>query len=51
MSSKATISGWSHGKIRAYIEYKAQTEGIRVVLQDEPLAYARANLSTVRASA
>jgi putative transposase len=29
------ISGWSHGKIRSYIEYKAQAEGICVVLQDE----------------
>jgi putative transposase len=29
------ISGWSHGKIRLYVEYKAQAEGIRLVLQDE----------------
>ena len=29
------ISGWSHGKIRTYVEYKAQAEGIRMVLQDE----------------
>lgn len=29
------ISGWSHGKIRSYVEYKAQAEGIRLVLQDE----------------
>jgi len=29
------ISGWSHGKIRTYVEYKAQEEGIRLVLQAE----------------
>ncbi len=29
------ISGWSHGKIRAYVAYKAQAEGMRLVLQDE----------------
>jgi putative transposase len=29
------ISGWSHGKIRTYVEYKAQAEGIRLMLQDE----------------
>ena len=29
------ISGWSHGKIRSYVEYKAQAEGMRLVLQDE----------------
>ncbi len=29
------ISGWSHGTIRAYVEYKAQAEGIRLVLQNE----------------
>jgi putative transposase len=29
------ISGWSHGKIRTFVEYKAQAEGMRLVLQDE----------------
>lgn len=29
------ISGWNHGKIRAYVAYKAQAEGIALVLQDE----------------
>jgi len=29
------ISGWSHGNIRTYVVYKAQAEGIQVVLQDE----------------
>lgn len=29
------IGGWSHGKVRSYIEYKAQAEGIAVVLQNE----------------
>ena len=29
------ISGWSHGKVRTYVEYKAQTEGTAVVLLDE----------------
>lgn len=29
------ISGWNHGKVRSYTEYKAQAEGIAVVLQDE----------------
>ena len=29
------ISGWNHGQIRKFVEYKAQTEGIIVVLQDE----------------
>jgi putative transposase len=29
------ISGWNHGKIRTYVEYKAQAEGIVVVLQEE----------------
>ena len=29
------ISGWNHGKVRAYVEYKAEAEGIAVVMQDE----------------
>ncbi|MBA3534921.1 MAG: IS200/IS605 family element transposase accessory protein TnpB [Ardenticatenales bacterium] len=29
------ISGWNHGKIRAYTTYKAEAEGIVVVLQEE----------------
>ena len=29
------LSGWSHGKVRKLIEYKAQAEGIAVVLVDE----------------
>jgi putative transposase len=29
------MSQWNHGKVRAFVEYKAQAEGIRVVLQDE----------------
>jgi putative transposase len=29
------ISGWSHGKVRKLVEYKAQAEGIAVVLIDE----------------
>ena len=29
------ISGWNHGKVRAYVVYKAQAEGIALVLQDE----------------
>jgi putative transposase len=29
------ISGWNHGKVRAYVEYKAEAEGIAVILQDE----------------
>jgi putative transposase len=33
--SNQKISGWSHGKIRSYVAYKAQAEGIRLVLQDE----------------
>jgi putative transposase len=33
--SNQNISGWNHGKIRAYVEYKAQAEGIALVLQDE----------------
>jgi putative transposase len=33
--SNQKISGWNHGKIRSYVEYKAQAEGIRLVLQDE----------------
>jgi putative transposase len=33
--SNQKISGWNHGKIRAYVEYKAAAEGIALVLQDE----------------
>lgn len=29
------ISGWNHGQIRKFVEYKAEAEGIAVVLQDE----------------
>ena len=29
------ISSWNHGQIRKFVEYKAQAEGIAVVLQDE----------------
>jgi putative transposase len=29
------ISSWNHGQIRKLVEYKAQAEGISVVLQDE----------------
>jgi putative transposase len=29
------ISEWTHGKIRQYVEYKAQAEGIKVELEDE----------------
>ena len=29
------ISGWDHGKIRSYVEYKASAEGIKTVLQGE----------------
>lgn len=29
------ISQWNHGKVRAFVEYKAQAEGITVVLQNE----------------
>lgn len=29
------ISGWNHGKIRKFVEYKAQAAGITVVLVDE----------------
>lgn len=29
------ISGWNHGTIRKYVEYKAEAEGIAVVMQDE----------------
>jgi len=29
------ISQWSHGKIRSYLTYKAEAEGIQVELQDE----------------
>lgn len=28
-------SQWNHGKVRAYVEYKAEAQGIAVVLQDE----------------
>jgi len=28
-------SQWNHGKVRTYVTYKAEAEGIRVVLQDE----------------
>ncbi len=29
------ISGWNHGKVRQLVEYKAEAEGIAVVLVDE----------------
>ena len=29
------MSQWNHGKVRAFVEYKAEAEGIRVVLQNE----------------
>lgn len=29
------ISGWNHGQIRKFVEYKAQADGIAVVMQDE----------------
>lgn len=29
------MSQWAHGKVRTYVEYKAEAEGIAVVLQDE----------------
>ena len=29
------ISGWNHGKVRQYVEYKAEAEGIKVELVDE----------------
>jgi putative transposase len=29
------ISGWNHGKIRRYVEYKAHAEGIKIELVDE----------------
>ena len=29
------VSGWNHGQIRKFVEYKAEAEGIAVVLQDE----------------
>ena len=29
------VSGWSHGRLRQYITYKAEHVGIEVVLQDE----------------
>jgi len=28
-------SQWNHGKVRAFVEYKAEAEGIKFVLQDE----------------
>ena len=33
--SNQKISQWNHGRIRTYVAYKAQAEGIRLVLQDE----------------
>jgi putative transposase len=33
--SNQKISQWNHGKIRLYVEYKAQAEGIRLVLHNE----------------
>lgn len=33
--SNQKISQWNHGKVRTYVEYKAQAEGMAVVLQDE----------------
>lgn len=33
--SNQKISSWNHGKIRTFVAYKAQAEGIAVVLQDE----------------
>lgn len=29
------VSSWTHGKVRAFTEYKAEAEGIAVTLQDE----------------
>lgn len=29
------VSGWNHGKVRGYVEYKAAAEGIATVLQNE----------------
>ena len=29
------ISGWSHGQVRRYIEYKAEAAGIQTVLENE----------------
>lgn len=29
------VSGWNHGQIKKYTEYKAEAEGMRVVVQDE----------------
>jgi putative transposase len=29
------MSQWNHGKVRSFVEYKAQAEGIEVVLQNE----------------
>ena len=29
------ISGWNHGKVRRYVEYKAEAEGVAVELEDE----------------
>jgi putative transposase len=33
--SNQKISGWNHGKIRTYVGYKAEAEGIAIRLQDE----------------
>lgn len=33
--ARQKMSQWSHGKIRSSMEYKAEAEGIEVVLQDE----------------
>ena len=29
------ISGWNHGKVQSFVEYKAEAEGIEVKLQNE----------------
>jgi putative transposase len=34
-STNQKVSGWSHGRLRQYITYKAEHVGIEVVLQDE----------------
>jgi len=33
--TRQKVSQWSHGKVRGYIEYKAEAEGIATALQDE----------------
>ncbi len=33
--TRQKVSQWSHGKVRGYIEYKAEAEGIETTLQDE----------------